>query len=153
IVQGGSRLRITRQDSSDPYLRAEVVLLPEPADTSAEVEALFSEVVRLSSRAFELLQPELQQALPDLTQAMEKPIQYAYLLGSIFGMGPQKEQALLEANTQADALRTMHEFLSHQVQVLELRHQIANQAQTQMSREQREYFLRQQLEAIQKELG
>jgi ATP-dependent Lon protease len=153
IVQGGSRARIARQASSDPFLQAEVVPLAEPSDGGTEVEALFGETVKLSHRAFELLQPELQQALPDLTQAMEKPIHYLYLLGSIFGMGPEKEQALLEADTQAAALRIMHEFLSHQVQVLELRHQIANQAHTQMSQQQREYILRQQLEAIQKELG
>ena len=84
---------------------------------------------------------------------MASPIQYVYLLASILSLGVEKEQSLLEATTQADALRIMHDFLTHEVQVLELRHQIASQAQTEMSRQQREYFLRQQLQAIQKELG
>src|SRR5918999_3916355 len=64
-----------------------------------------------------------------------------------------KEQSILEAPTRADALRLMHGYLTYEVQVLELRQKIAGQAQSEMSREQREYFLRQQLRAIQQELG
>src|SRR5918999_5701634 len=64
-----------------------------------------------------------------------------------------KEQSILEAQTRADALRLMHGYLTYEVQVLELRQKIAGQAQHEMSREQREYLLRQQLRAIQQELG
>ena len=55
--------------------------------------------------------------------------------------------------TVADCLRLMHSYLSHELQVLELRSKIANEAQSEMSKEQRDYLLRQQLRAIQKELG
>jgi ATP-dependent Lon protease len=153
IVQGGARARIEGGTSTDPYLQAKVALLPDPSDTSPEVEALTAEVIKLSGRAFELLQPETQIALPALAESMEKPIRFLYFLGGIFSMGTEKEQALLEAATQAEALRIMHEYLTHQVQVLELRQQIASQAETKMSKQQREYVLRHQLEAIQKELG
>jgi ATP-dependent Lon protease len=64
-----------------------------------------------------------------------------------------REQALLEAPTRAEALRLLHGYLSHEVQVLELRQKINTQAQTEMGKEQREYLLRQQLRAIQEELG
>src|SRR5690606_5271942 len=60
---------------------------------------------------------------------------------------------LLEAATVADALRLMHTYLSNELQVLELRNKIASQAQSEMSKEQREYLLRQQMRAIEKELG
>ena len=100
-----------------------------------------------------MLQPEAEAELSEIAKNIAKPIEYVYLLGSIFSLGVEKEQALLEAATQAQALRIIHEFLTHEVQVLELRHQIARQAETEMSRQQREYFLRQQLQAIQKELG
>lgn len=153
IVQGHSRARIVKGISNEPYLQAEVELLPEPSDTNTEVEALFAEIVKLSSRAIELLQPEMQISLPQLAQSVEKPIRFLYLLGSIFSMGHEKELALLSANSQIEALRLVHEFLIHQVQVLELRHQIASQAQTEINKQQREYILRHQLEAIQKELG
>ena len=60
---------------------------------------------------------------------------------------------MLEAPTRAEALRLLHGYMLHEVQVLELRHKIASQAQTEMTKEQRDYFLRQQLRAIQEELG
>lgn len=153
ILQGGPRARLVNEVPHEPYLQAEIEPLPEPSDTNTKVEALFGETANLAGRAFELLQPELQAAIPQLTQAMQKPIRYLYVLGSIFSMGGETEQALLEATTQIEALRIMHPYLTHQVQVLELRHQIASQASTEMNKQQREYFLRQQLEAIQKELG
>src|SRR4029079_5123101 len=65
----------------------------------------------------------------------------------------QREQALLEAPTRLEALRLLHSYMAHEVQVLELRHKIATQAHSEMSKEQRDYMLRQQLRAIQEELG
>ena len=64
-----------------------------------------------------------------------------------------KEQSILEAQTRADALRLMHAYLTHEVQVLELKTKIANNARSEMSKEQRDYLLRQQMRAIQQELG
>ena len=88
-----------------------------------------------------------------LAAQAQDPLRLAYLLGSMLGLDVAKEQALLEAPTRAEALRLMHGYLSHEVQVLELRQKINSQAQTEMSKEQREYMLRQQLRAIQEELG
>jgi ATP-dependent Lon protease len=64
-----------------------------------------------------------------------------------------REQALLEAPTRLEALRLLHGYLAHEVQVLELRQKISTAAQTEMGKEQREYLLRQQMRAIQEELG
>jgi ATP-dependent Lon protease len=64
-----------------------------------------------------------------------------------------KEQALLEAPTRVEALRLMHGYLGHEVQVLDLRKKISSQVETEMTRQQREYMLRQQMQAIQEELG
>jgi ATP-dependent Lon protease len=77
----------------------------------------------------------------------------AYLLASVFGLDAARAQKLLEAETRADALRVMHSYLSHELQVLELRQKIASTASSEMGKEQREYLLRQQLRAIQQELG
>jgi ATP-dependent Lon protease len=79
-------------------------------------------------------------------------MQLAFTLATIFGMDVEKQQALLESETRAEAMRTMHAHLTHEIQVLELRSKIASQAQTEMSKEQRDYVLRQQLRAIQEEL-
>ena len=71
----------------------------------------------------------------------------------MFSLDLEKEQKLLESDTRSDALRLMHTYLSHEVQVLELRNKINNDARTEMNKEQREYLLRQQMRAIQQELG
>jgi ATP-dependent Lon protease len=83
----------------------------------------------------------------------DDPLQLAYLLASIFSLDMAKEQKLLEAETRVDALRLIHSYLAHELQVLELRQKIASSARDEMSKEQREYMLRQQLRAIQQELG
>jgi ATP-dependent Lon protease len=84
---------------------------------------------------------------------IQSPVQRVYMIASMLSLDGAKEQALLAAPTQSEALRLLHEYLTHEVQVLEIRQKIQNTAQTAMTKEQREYFLRQQLRAIQEELG
>ena len=83
----------------------------------------------------------------------EDPLRLAYLLASVFSLDAAREQKLLEAETRVDALRLIHAYLAHEIQVLELRQKIATTARDEMSKEQREYLLRQQMRAIQQELG
>ena len=85
--------------------------------------------------------------------AQQDPLQLAFMIGSLMNLDVAKEQALLETPTRVDGLRMVHGWLSHEVDVLELRNKIANEARTEMSREQREYVLRQQKRAIEQELG
>ena len=153
IVQGSARVRLVRAIEHEPYLKVEVEVLPDPGDTNTEIEALYAEVVKLAQRAMELIQPQTNVPLEAFLQDVEKPIQLVYLLGAIFSLGLEKEQALLASSSVEESLRIVHEYLTHEVQVLELRHQIASQAATEMSKQQREYMLRQQLQAIKKELG
>ena len=153
IVLGTSRVRLAGAVSEDPYLKAELCQLPEPADTSTAVEALHAELVKLAARAFELLQPQTNIPFADLFRQSENPLRFVYVLASVFSLGTEREMDLLAADTRAEALRIMHKFLSHEVQVLELRQHIASEAQTELSRQQREYMLRQQLREIQEELG
>jgi ATP-dependent Lon protease len=83
----------------------------------------------------------------------QNPLRLAYLLASMMGLDVAKEQLVLGAPTRLEALKLIHGYLSHEVQVLTLRRQIADQAQTEMSKEQKQYILRQQMRAIQDELG
>ncbi len=153
IVQGGPRVRLVSMEPEDKYLRAKVDILPDPADSSTEVEALFAEVVKLASQAFELLQPQSAVPVEAMSQNVDNPVHFVYILGSMFSLGTEKEAALLAADTREEAMRIMHEFLSHEVQVLGLRHKIASEAETEISKQQRDFMLRHQLEAIKKELG
>ncbi len=85
--------------------------------------------------------------------SQEDPLRLAYMIASIMNLETAREQALLEAPTRVEALRMVHGWLSHEVEVLELRNKITEEARGEMGREQREYILRQQKRAIEQELG
>src|SRR5207245_9047949 len=83
----------------------------------------------------------------------DEPVKLAYFLGSILSLGVEKEQAMLEANTVDELVHLAHDFLAREVEIIRLRSKIASEAQTEMDKAQRDYVLRQQMKAIQKELG
>jgi ATP-dependent Lon protease len=153
IVQGVERVALLKFEQTEPFLKARVSPLPMPDDSSTEVEALYRAILDLAGRAMALIQPQAEFNVQQLAAQAQDPVQLAYLLGSMLTLDVQREQALLEAPTRLESLRLLHGYLAHEVQVLELRGQIAQQAQTEMGKEQRDYLLRQQMRAIQEELG
>ena len=153
LVQGSERLIILKMEQTEPYLKARARPLPFPDDAGTELEALHRAVIELAGKVIELAQPQANVNINQLAAQAQDPLRLAYLLGSMLGLDVAKEQALLEAATRADALRLLHGYLSHEAQVLELRQKINTQAQTEMTKEQRDYMLRQQMRAIQEELG
>jgi len=153
IVFGVERVVILKLDQTEPFLGARVRPLPLPEDRSPEVEALHRAVADLAGKVVALAQPNAPAELAQMLTQTENPLRLVYLLGSMMNLELAKEQALLEAQTRTEALQLMHGYLTSEYQVLQLRDQIASQAQNEMSKQQREYVLRQQLRAIQEELG
>jgi len=153
LVYGEERVAILRVDFEDGYLKARVNALDTPVDTSLELEALQPVVFELATKAIALAQPQNAQELTRMLAAQDDPIKMAYLLAATFDLEVAKVQQLLEAPTRLDALRLIHSFVSHELQVLELRAKIAGEAQSELTKEQKEYVLRRQLKAIQQELG
>jgi ATP-dependent Lon protease len=153
VAQGVERVVVLKVEQTTPHLTARVRTLPAPVDGGAEVEALHRAILELAAKALELIQPQASAPLGQLLANTDDPLRLAYLMASMLNLDLVKEQSVLESQTLAEALRLLHGYLTYEVQVLELRQKIAGQAQTEMSREQREYFLRQQLRAIQQELG
>ncbi len=153
IVQGTRRMEILEPTSTTPYLQARAHALAEPSDEGPEIDALKRTIVDLAGRIQAMSQSEAQVGIAQILSQFKDPLHQAYLLASMLSLDLEKEQQLLEATTRQSALQLMHEFLTREVQIAELRQKIASQAQTEMSREQREYLLRQQLRAIQQELG
>lgn len=153
LLQGVERLRLTGFPQAAPYLRADIVALPLPVDRGTEVDALRRELLTMAARIQELSRV---QAPIDFLAALEQiddPMHLVYLMASIMGLSLDKEQALLEAQTCLEALRLMHGNLAYELQVLEIRQKIASQAESEISKEQKEYHLRRQLRAIREELG
>jgi ATP-dependent Lon protease len=153
IVQGVERAVLIRLEQTEPFLRARVRLSPVPQEDGAEVEALRRALLELAGRAIQLAQPQAPAELAQALAGAGDALQLAYLIASLLALPVEKEQAVLEAPTRLDALRLLHAALLQEVQILGLRNQINSQAQTEMDRQQREYYLRQQLRAIQQELG
>ena len=153
LVLGLDRVVIVKIEKTEPYLEAKFRLLPVPQDGGSEVEALEGALLEQAGKAIQLAQPQSAAELTRMLSSNEDPLRLAYLLASVFSLDVEKEQQLLAAETRLDALRMMHSFLTHELQVLELRQKIASSARDEMSKEQREYLLRQQLRAIQSELG
>ncbi|MBV8810774.1 MAG: endopeptidase La [Acidobacteriaceae bacterium] len=153
LVLGLERVVIAKLEPHGDYLTARYRVLPLPEDGGSEVEALSGALLELAGKAIALSQPQSASELTRMLAGSEDPLRTAYLLASIFSLDVTKEQKLLEVETRLDALRLTHTYLTHELQVLELRQKIASSARDEMSKEQREYLLRQQLRAIQQELG
>ncbi|HEX5432041.1 MAG TPA: endopeptidase La [Bryobacteraceae bacterium] len=153
LVLGTERMVLIKVDQNE-YLKARVSPLPLPDDSSRELEALSISLVEMGSKFVSLAQAGTpQQDVSQMFTSQEDPLQLAFMIASLMNMEAGREQALLETPTRLEGLRMVHGWLSHEVDVLELRNKIANEARTEMSREQRDYILRQQKRAIEQELG
>ncbi len=153
LVQGLERVTVVRVEQTEPYLRVRVRSLPLPEDQGPEIEALRRAVLELMSRAVELAHADAAVNVAQLAAQAQDPLVLAFLIGSMMSLDVQREQTLLEASSRLEALQLLHNYLTRELQILELRQKISSQAESEMSREQREYLLRQQLRAIQGELG
>ncbi len=153
LVLGVERVVVMKVEAEEPHLSVKYRLLPLPQDGGSELEALNGSLLELAQKAISLAQPQTSGEITRMLAASDDPLKTAYLLASIFSLDVDREQKLLEAETRVDALRLIHAFLAHELQVLELRQKISSTARDEMSKEQREYLLRQQLRAIQSELG
>lgn len=153
LLLGLERVVIVRADSVGNHLEAQFQPFPVPEESGVEIEALHREIAALAGKALAVTQPQAAVDLAQTVASMEDPLRLVYLMAVTFGMEMERAQQLLEASTRLDALRQAHQYLSHEMQVLEVRSQIASQAQSEMTKQQREYMLRQQMRAIQQELG
>lgn len=153
VVQGIERVRWQEEISALPFLSGLVNPIPVPDDWDTNEEALHREIQSTAAEILAHINPQAQAALTQMIGQVETPIHQVYVLSSLISLKTEDEQRLLAAATQREALELMHEFLIHELRVLEVRKQISDQAQSEISREQRDYVLRKQLRAIQEELG
>ena len=153
IVQGTERIRVLEWTQEQPFLRARVEILPElVVEDPEEVEAIKRNMQAMIQQALAML-PQVPPEVRIAVTAAEDPVRLAYFLASVLNLGVEQEQKMLEANTVDELLRLAHGLLAREVEIMEIRSKIATEAQTEMNKAQRDYILRQQLKAIQKELG
>jgi ATP-dependent Lon protease len=153
IVQGTERIQILEWTQEQPYLRARAQILPHLTVTDPEeVEALKRNMQGLIQQALAML-PQVPPEVRMAVMSSEDPVRLAYFLASVLNLGVEQEQRMLEAGTADELLRLAHSLLAREVEIMQLRSKIASEAQTEMNKAQRDYILRQQMKAIQKELG
>lgn len=155
IVQGVSRFRIVEHLQHEPYLRARVELIDEPtipAGKTEEVEAMRRSISGLFDQAIRL-SPNLPDELRSLTQAVQEPNVMADLVAAHMMLSVEDKQRVLETSELIPRLRLLLELLSKEVRVLELSSKVQSEVSAELSKSQREYYLREQLKAIQRELG
>jgi ATP-dependent Lon protease len=152
-VQGLSRLEWTESVTEQPYLSCHFRHLPKLQDHDAEMEALQRVVIEQADSMLALVRPELKGSLRYALSGEDGDLNQIYLMAAFLPISVEKEMELLEAQSTKELLTLLHEYLKHEIQVLELRNQINSQVQSSMDSEQREYLLRRQLHAIQEQLG
>ncbi|MDT8397801.1 MAG: endopeptidase La [Pseudomonadales bacterium] len=153
-LRGQERVRIMALDDSHLFLQARYEVLPLPVDTSEEAEALHRDIINQAAQIDALMSSNWPKGmLPQMLQSLKDPMEHVYVLASLLKIEIPEQQAIHEATSRLEAMRSLHEALNHEIQVLTLQQEIASQAASKVSAEQRQYLLRQQLETIQKELG
>jgi ATP-dependent Lon protease len=153
IVQGLERIKPTEFIQTEPYLKAKIEVIPdEEEEESLEVEALSRNTLDLFQRLVSLVS-YLPNELMVAVLNTEAPGQLAYVVANAVRMDSESAQQILEIAPVKDRLHKLNAFLARELEVLELGQKIKDEAQSDMEKTQREYYLRQQLKAIQKELG
>ena len=153
FLQGVERVVLLKVEQVDPFLMVRSREVTPPSDSAPEIDALRRAILDMIDRLPTLVPtPGIGDVVATL-HAERDPVALAYRVASLLNLTVEAEQALLEAATREDVLRQLYKSLAHEVQVLQLRNKIASDAQAEIGKSQREYMLRQQLKAIQQELG
>ncbi len=151
-VQGLRRVRIVEWVTEEPYLKALVEEIPEIVEDTIEVKALTRTALELFQRLVSLVS-NLPEELVTAALNIDDPLHLVYLLASNLRMDPEERQALLELDSVRDKLLRLNAFMSRELDLLELGKKIQSEVQEEVARSQREFYLREQLKAIQRELG
>jgi len=152
LVQGLMRFRVGEIVETEPYLRARIEILPEQVETGLEIEAL----ARSARDQFEQisgLTSSIPRELVASIVSLEDPLQTVYTIANFQRIELKDAQTLLELDSTKAKLEKLVDLLVHETEVLSLGAKIQNQARSEIEKVQREYYLREQMKAIQKELG
>ena len=153
IVQGMDRFEIVEWTAEQPYLKAKIQILPSLRRVDdEEIEALKRNIQGMIQEALALL-PNVPPEIRIAVTSQDNPVQLAYFMASVLDLGFETEQKMLESSTVDGLLTLTHAALARELEIMQIRSKIANEAQHEMDKSQRDYVLRQQMKAIQKELG
>jgi ATP-dependent Lon protease len=152
FLQGLSRIRLIRITQIEPYLRGKVEVIEEKFEKTTELEALTRNLVGLFQRVVELA-PNLPTELGIATMNISNPSNLTDFVAAHINLKPEEAQEILEAIDVTERIKKLIGYLNRELEILELGSKIQSEMKGQMDKAQREFYLRQQLKAIQQELG
>ncbi|MFZ5518272.1 MAG: endopeptidase La [Candidatus Zhuqueibacterota bacterium] len=152
LVQGLARIKITKAVQHDPYFIARVKRLEEKFEMNIEVKALARNIATQFQKIITLV-PNLPDELQIAVMNMDDPGRLTDLLASNINLSLVEKQKILELLDTRERMEQLTKYLSRELEVLEMGTKIQTQVQSEMGKNQREYYLREQLKAIQNELG
>ncbi len=152
LVQGTERIRVGDFVAEQPYLVARIEPLPDVIEPSPELEALTRNVQGTFSEIIEQI-PYLPEELQLAVTNIEDPSALGHLIAGALRISTEEKQRLLEEVHVERRLRSLSQILARELEVIQLGSKIQSQVQSEMDKGQREYYLREQLKAIQQELG
>ncbi len=152
LLQGIGRFRLTEILEGKPYLYGHIEPIEDSSKKDIEIEALMANLVNLFDRIVKL-SPFLPQEFGQMAKSIAEPGVLADMIASIINASFEEKQHILEILDVRERLREVTKLVNHQVDILELGNKIQNEVKGDIEKSQREYYLRQQLSAIRKELG
>ena len=152
VVQGLMRCQVVEYLQETPFLKARIELAPEQVEDGLELEAL-ARNIRSQFEQIANMVPSVPRELVTSVIGIEDPLQTVYTIANFQRMELEEAQALLELDSTSEKLHKLVSILTREVEVLEMGQKIQDQARSEIDKVQREYFLREQLKAIQRELG
>jgi ATP-dependent Lon protease len=152
LVQGVARFKVGEFLQQEPYLKAHIELMPETIEEGLELVALARNARDQFERIAEMV-PSIPRELVGSVTALEDPLQTVYTIANFQRMDLQDAQQMLEMDSASEKLHKLLGILVREVEVLEIGQKIQNEARSEIEKLQHEYFLREQLKAIQRELG
>jgi ATP-dependent Lon protease len=152
LVQGAQRVALGETVQRDPYLISRIEPAPDVLDPSPELEALFRNVQQTFTQIVEQV-PYLPEELQLAVANVDDPAELAHMIAGSLRIKTEERQQLLEERDVAKRLRRLSELLAREAELISIGTKIQSQVESEIDKGQREFFLRQQLKAIQEELG
>jgi ATP-dependent Lon protease len=152
LVQGMDRFRVGEFVAEEPYLKAKINLAPEAIEEGIQVDALARNARDQFQQITQMI-PSFPEELANSITSVEDPLQTAYSIANFQRMELKDSQEILEIDSVAEKLKKLIGLLVREAEVLQIGQKIQNEARGEIEKVQRDYFLREQMKAIQKELG
>ncbi len=153
LVRALDRCKVLQYTQTEPYLRADIARIPEEEDQDTENSKALVRLLRTHYREYAELDRQTPRELVDIALNTSSRLQLTYMIAGSLPLELEQGQSLLEEDGIARKMQMLLQILEHEIQILELGREIQSQAQGEMEKTQREFYLREQLKAINRELG